>query len=93
MEFDIKIWKNFGYKKRILIIRETDFQIKKIHKENKKKKKKESEIKTYSLADALIMDQTKSKDLEIFIAAKDYQITNKHHNNPIKEKKIIFSII
>ena len=31
-------------KKRILIIRETDFQIKKIPKENKKKKKKEDEI-------------------------------------------------
>ena len=88
MEFDIKIWKNFGYKKRILIIRETDFQIKKIHKENKKKKKKESEIKTYSLADALIMDQTKNKDLEIFIAAKDYQITIKPSNSEDKVKII-----
>ena len=36
MEFEIKIWKNFHYKKRQMIIREDDFQIKKIHKENKK---------------------------------------------------------
>ena len=72
MEFEIKIWKNFHYKKRQLIIREDDFQIKKI---NNKKKKGENEVKTYSLTDALILDQTKNDFLEILIASKDYKIT------------------
>ena len=40
MEFDIKLWKNLHYKKRKLVIREKDFQIIKIHHENKKKKEK-----------------------------------------------------
>ena len=35
MEFDIKLWKNLHYKKRKLVIREKDFQIIKIHHENK----------------------------------------------------------
>lgn len=60
MEFNIKIWKNFRNKKRLLIIREDDFQIKKIV-DDKKKKKKNENIKTYSLIDALILDQTKKK--------------------------------
>ena len=84
MEFNVKVWKNFRYKKRLLIIRETDFQIKKIHKENKKKKKKEDEIKTYSLTDALILDQTEDKDLQILIASKDYQMTIKPSNSEDK---------
>ena len=74
MEFNIKIWKNFRYKKRLLLIRDDDFQIKKIVDEKKKKKKNEK-IKTYSLNDALILDQTKKNDLEIFIASKDYKLT------------------
>ena len=74
MEFNIKIWKNFRNKKRLLIIREDDFQIKKIV-DDKKKKKKNENIKTYSLIDALILDQTKKNDLEIFIASKDYKLT------------------
>jgi len=74
MEFQIKIWKNFRYKKRLLVIRQDDFQIKKIVDE-KKKKKKNDEIQTYSLTDAIILDQTKKNDLEIFIATKDYKIT------------------
>ena len=84
MEFKVKIWKNFGYKKRILIIRETDFQIKKIPKENKKKKKKEDEIKTYSLTDALILDQSEDKDLQILVASKDYQMRIKLYNSEDK---------
>ena len=94
MEFEIKIWKNFHYKKRQMIIREDDFQIKKIHKENKKKAK-ENEIKTYSLTDALILDQSKSNDLEILIASKDYKVTIKPKNVDDKMKiiKNIESII
>ena len=94
MEFEIKIWKNFHYKKRQMIIREDDFQIKKIHKENKKKAK-ENEIKTYSLTDALILDQSKNNDLEILIASKDYKVTIKPKNSDDKMKiiKNIESII
>ena len=91
MEFNIKVWKNFHYKKRILIIREADFQIKKIHKENKKKKIKEEEIKTYSLIDALILDKTENNNLELLIAAKDYQMTIKPRNSEDKVK-IIYNL-
>ena len=86
MEFDVKVWKNFHYKKRKMIIREKDFQIKKIHKDNKKKKKNEDEIKTYPLSDALIVDQSKNNDLEIFIASKDFKITIKPANSEDKIK-------
>ena len=90
MEFDIKVWKKFGYKMRKLIIRQNDFQIKKIPKE-KKKKKKEDEIKTYSLSDALILDQSNKKDIAIFIASKDYKLTITPLN--LEDKiKIIFHI-
>ena len=89
MEFNIKIWKKFRYKKRVLLIREDDFQIKKIVDD--KKKKKSQKIKTYSLADALILDQTKKNDLEIFIAAKDYKLTIVPLNFEDKAK-IIFNI-
>ena len=62
MEFQIKIWKNFRYKKRLLVIRQDDFQKKKIVDE-KKKKKKNDEIQTYSLTDAIILDHTKKNDI------------------------------
>ena len=75
MEFEVKIRKNFRYKKRILVIRENDFQIQKVIKDDKKKKKKENEIKTYSLSDALVLDKTENKEFEIFIATKDYKLT------------------
>ena len=74
MEFDIKIWKKFRYKMRKLIIRRNDFQIKKMPKD-KKKKKKENDIKTYSLSDAIVLDQSNKSDIAIFIANKDYKLT------------------
>ena len=74
MEFDIKIWEKFRYKMRKLIIRRNDFQIKKIPKD-KKKKKKENDIKTYSLSDAIVLDQSNKSDIAIFIANKDYKLT------------------
>ena len=88
MEFNVKIWKKFQWKKRILIIRENDFQIKKTHKPNKKKKQKEDVIHTYSLSDALILDQTKNNDLSLLIASKDYKQYIKPSNIDDKAKII-----
>jgi hypothetical protein len=74
MEFDIKNWKNYRWNKRKLIIREVegDFQIKKEKKPNDKKQK-EDIIRTYSLHNALILDQSKKQDLEILITTKNYK--------------------
>ena len=88
MEFNVKIWKKFQWKKRILIIRENDFQIKKTHKPNKKKKQKEDVFHTYSLSDALILDQTKNNDLSLLIASKDYKQYIKPSNIDDKAKII-----
>ena len=83
MEFDVKVWKNIRYKKRKLIIRQNDFQIKKKHKKNRNL---DDEIKTYSLNDALILDETEDKELELLIAAKDYKLTIKPSNTEDKIK-------
>ncbi len=74
MEFNVKCWKNYGWKKRKLIIREDkgDFQIKE-EKQQKNKKQKEDIIQTYSLHNALIIDQTKGNDIDILITTKDYK--------------------
>jgi len=90
MEFDIKKWKKFGYKYCKLIIRQNDFQLKTIPKD-KKKQKKEEEIKTYSLSDALILDQSNKKYVAIFIASKDYKLTITPIN-PEDKIKIMFHI-
>ena len=47
MEFNVKIWKKFQWKKRVLIIRENDFQLKKVFKPQKKKKQKETKRRCY----------------------------------------------
>jgi hypothetical protein len=62
MELNVKVWKNFHWKKRIIIIREKDFQIKKREQQKKKKKQKqkEDEIHTYPLIDTLALDQSKN---------------------------------
>ena len=90
MEFDIKKWKKFGYKYCKLIIGQNDFQLKTIPKD-KKKQKKEEEIKTYSLSDALILDQSNKKYVAIFIASKDYKLTITPIN-PEDKIKIMFYI-
>ena len=91
MEFNVKIWKKFQWKKRVLIIRENDFQLKKVFKPQKKKKQKEDEIHTYSLTDALILDHTKNNDLLLLIASKDYKHSIKPAN-PDDKSRIIQAI-
>ena len=88
MEFNVKIWKKFQWKRRILIIRENDFQLKKVFKPQKKKKQKEDIIHTYSLTDALILDHTKNNDLLLLIASKDYKHSIKPANADDKMKII-----
>jgi len=88
MEFNVKIWKKFQWKKRVLIIRENDFQLKKVFKPQKKKKQKEDVIHTYSLTDALILDHTKNNDLLLLIASKDYKHSIKPANDNDKTKII-----
>ena len=91
MEFNVKIYKNFRWKKRILIIRENDFQLKKVEKIDKvlkKKKQKEKVIYTYPIINALILDQSKNNDFEILIASKDYKQYIKTTNLEDKNKII-----
>ena len=88
MEFNVKVWKKFGWKKRLLIIREKDFQITKSEKPQKKKKTKENIIHTYSLDNALVLDQSKTNDFEILIASKDYKQYVKTTNVEDKNKII-----
>ena len=90
MKFIVKVWRNFRWKKRQLLIREEekDFQISKLEKPLKKKKKKEDEIHTYSLNNAIIVDQSKNNDIEILIATKDYKQYIKTYNEDDKLKII-----
>ena len=91
MEFNVKIWKKFQWKKRILIIREKDFLIKKLEKPQKKKKTKEDEAHIYNIINAIVLDQSKNNDYEILIASKDYKIYVKT-TNAEEKTKIIESI-
>jgi len=86
MELNVKVWKNFHWKKRIIIIREKDFQIKKREQQKKKKKQKqkEDEIHTYPLIDTLALDQSKNTDYELLLASKDYKIYIKCKNDEDK---------
>ena len=88
MEFNVKIWKNFRWKKRILIIGERDIQIKKNEKPQKKKKPKDEEVHTFTLTTAIVLDQTKNNDFELLIAAKDYKIYIKTATIEDKDKII-----
>ena len=88
MEFNVKIWKNFRWKKRILVIGEKDIQIKKTEKPQKKKKTKDDEIHTFTLTTAIVLDQTKNNDFELLIAAKDYKIYIKTATIEDKDKII-----
>jgi hypothetical protein len=97
MKFIVKVWKNFRWKKRQLLIREKeqDFQIKKIDKPIKKKKTKEDEIHTYALINAIIIDQSKKNELQILIATKDYKQYLKPYNvdDKLKIIRVIGDII
>ena len=74
MEFQVKVWKQLllTWHKRILRIRDNDFQIEKIGK--KEKSKKQKEIKTYSLFSAVLVDQSKHNDLNILIGTSSYKV-------------------
>ena len=84
MELIVKIWKNFHWKKRVLIIREKDFQLKKVEKQKKKKKQKEDEIHTYPILDTLVLDQSKNSDNELLLASKKYKIYIKTYSKEDK---------
>ena len=74
MEYIVKVWKNFRWRKRKLIIGEGNFQLKKVEKPLKKKKTKDDDNHIYQLTNALILDQSKNNDILILIATKEYKL-------------------
>ena len=88
MEFQVKVWKQYllTWHKRILRIRDNDFQIEKISK--KEKSKKQKEIQTYSLFSAVLVDQSKHNDLQILIGTSAYKIFIKPLSKDEKQKII-----
>ena len=88
MEFEVKVWKQLllTWHKRILRIRDNDFQIEKIGKKGKEKKQKE--IKTYSLFSAVLVDQSKHNDLQILVGTSSYKVFIKPLTKEDKQKII-----
>ena len=84
MEFQVKVWKQLllTWHKRILRIRDNDFQIEKI------RSKKQKEIKTYSLFSAVLVDQSKHNDLNILIGTSSYKVYIKPLSQDDKQKII-----
>ena len=78
-EFYVKI-KNFTWKSYLLMIRESDFQL---------KKKKSKDIVTYSLMNAVVFDESEKNDLKIMVSTSSYRIYIKPLN--LDDKKIILS--
>ena len=78
-EFYVKI-KNFTWKSYLLMIRESDFQL---------KKKKSKDIVTYSLMNAVVFDESEKSDLKIMVSTSSYRINIKPLN--LDDKKIILS--
>ena len=85
MEFEVKVWKQLllTWHKKKLIIRDNDFQIEKYHKDPKKK-----DTKTYSLYDAVLVDQSKHTDLQILVGTASYKIFLKPLSTQDKDKII-----
>ena len=85
MEFEVKVWKQLllTWHKRTLIIRDTDFQI-----EKKGKTEKTTEIKTYPLYSAVLVDQSKNKDLNILVGTSSYKVYIKPLSREDKQKII-----
>ena len=79
LQFHVKV-KSFGWKNYILIIREDDFQL---------KKEKSKNITTYSLANAVVFDQTEKNDPKIMVSTSLYRLYIKPLN--INDKKKILS--
>ena len=88
MEYIVKVWKNFRWRKRKLIIGEGNFQLKKVEKPLKKKKTKDDDNHIYQLTNALILDQSKNNDILILIATKEYKLYLKTYNTDDKIKII-----
>ena len=88
MEFEVKVWKQLllTWHKRILRIRDNDFQIEKIGKKGKEKKQKE--IKAYSLFSAVLVDQSKHNDLQILVGTSSYKVFIKPLTKEDKQKII-----
>ena len=80
-QFHIKI-KSFSRPNYILTIREKDFQL-------IKEKSKSSDVKTYSLENAIIVDQSKNGDLELMIVSPLYRFNIKPSN--IEDKKLMLN--
>ena len=80
-QFHIKI-KSFSRPNYILTIREKDFQL-------VKEKSKSNDIKTYSLENAIIIDQSKNADLELMIYSPLYRFSIKPLN--VEDKKLMLN--
>jgi len=82
MEIQVKVWKQIllTWHKKTLRIRDNDFQIEKVGK------KKIS--KTYSLFNAVLVDQSKNNDLKILIGTSSYKVYIKPLSKDDKEKII-----
>ena len=78
-EFYVKI-KNFTWKSYLLMIRESDFQL---------KKKKSKDIVTYSLMNAVVFDESEKNELKIMVSTSSYRINIKPLN--LDDKKVILS--
>ena len=85
MEFQVKVWKQLllTWHKRILIIRDNDFQI-----EKRGKLEKLKEIKTYPLYNAVLVDQSKHNDLNILVGTSSYKVYIKPLTREDKQKII-----
>ena len=82
MEIQVKVWQQIllTWHKKTLRIRDNDFQIEKVGK------KKIS--KTYSLFNAVLVDQSKNNDLQILIGTSSYKVYIKPLSKEDKEKII-----
>ena len=88
MEINVKVWKNFHWKKRLLIIRENDFITQKMPQKTPKKKKEENIVHVYPLTTAVIIDESKPNDYQILIESKEYKIYIKTFTEADKNKII-----
>ena len=78
--FDIKFWKNLIWHKRQLIIRENDYVI--VKKDNK------NNCKTFSLVNAVLVDQTEGTELSLIIYSGESKCYIKPNSKEDKDKII-----
>ena len=84
MEYQVKVWKQLllTWQKKIMRIENDKFILKKI-------KSKSGEDKSYSLINAVIVDQSKINEQLILIASSSYKINIKPQNKEEKDKIIL----